>query len=120
MAHRLEPLYRLSFDMMAVTTIASVCFGLTRRFFDLATQMPRWQTFAEGKNIASKAAEYRELFYVLARHWWTRILNDETPPQSEEVAIIQSIRDLVDRSITAVQRVFPHLGMRALWEIEPI
>ena len=101
-----EPLYRLSFDMMSGDHDRFGFLWLDAALLRFSHPNAPLANVRRGKNIASKAAEYRELFYVLARHWWTRILNDETPPQSEEVAIIQSIHDIVDRSITAVQRVF--------------
>lgn len=113
-------LYRLPFDILAVTTIASVSFGLTRRFFELARNLPRWETLGERRRQADDAAEYRELFYLLAGRAWSWVDAGKEFPAAEKQAVIQGVRRLVAASVRAVQETFAYLGMRALWEAEPI
>ena len=72
-----EPLYRMPFDILAVTTIASVSIGLTRRFFDLAQQMPRWERSDEKERRLGEAEHLRDLFYVVAERAWSRIVQEK-------------------------------------------
>lgn len=113
-------LFRLPFDIVAVTTIASVSIGLTRRFFELARDLHRWETLGHRQGLAREAAEYRELYYLLARRAWSWAEAGHEFPEREKQAIMQGIRRLVAASVRAVQEAFAYLGMRALWETEPI
>lgn len=113
-------LYRLPFDIVAVTTIASVSIGLTRRFFELARDLHRWETLGQRQRLAQEAVEHRELYYLLARRAWSWAEAGHEFPEREKQAIMQGIRRLVAASVQAVQEAFAYLGMRALWETEPI
>lgn len=113
-------LYRLPFDILAVTTIASVCMGLTRRFFELAQSMPRWERLGRKTLLADEAIEHRHLFYLLADRAWSQIVLGEDLEKEEQRTIIQGIRRLVEESVSKVQHTFAYLGMRALMQSEPI
>lgn len=113
-------LYRLPFEILAVTTIASVSIGLARRFFELARELPRWETLGTRQRQADAVAEYRGLFYLLAERAWSHVQAGAEFPATEKEVIIQGVRRLVSASVAAVQDVFAYMGMRVLWETEPI
>lgn len=115
-----NPIYRLSFALMASVTGAPVRFGIARRFFELAEKFVRTQVQAEAEQIAAEAAQHRELFYALVGNWWPHIVAGNGPSASQERALIQTVKRLVNETIRAAQRMFPYLRMRALWETEPI
>jgi len=113
-------LYRVPFDILAVTLIASVSVGLARRFFELARELPRWETLGAKRRQADVVAEHRALFYVLAERVWSHAQAGREVPRDEKRAILRSVLRLVAASVTAVQDVFAYMGMRVLWETEPI
>lgn len=115
-----DPIYRLSFALMASITGAPVRFGIARRFFELAEPLARPEVRDEVQRMAAEAAQHRALFHALAKHWWSRIVADRGPSESEELALIQTIKKLVNDTIRTAQRAFPYLRMRVLWETEPI
>lgn len=115
-----DPLFRVPFDILAATTIASVSIGLTRRFFELAQSMPQWDRLGERQRLAVQAQDNRRLFYMIADDAWSRIAAGEQFDTSELRRVVRMIQRLVDDSVIAVQSVFSYLGMRALWHSEPI
>lgn len=115
-----NPMYRLSFRLMASVTGVPVRLGIARRFFELATELIRPQFEDEAKRHMSEAAQNRELFYALVDRFWSRAVAGEKLSDAEEEALIQTNKRLVKSTIRMAQRTFPYLRMRALWESEPI
>jgi len=113
-------LYRLPFDLLAVVMIASVSVGLARRFFELAGGLPRWENLGPRQRQADAVAEYRALFYLLAERAWSYAQAGAGFPAAEKETMIKSVQRLVAASVAAVQDVFAYMGMRVLWESEPI
>ncbi len=115
-----NPLYRLSFRLMASVTGASVRLGMARRFFELAQTLIRPGFEAEVRSIMNEADQNRELFYALVERWWPRVVAEKTLSESEEEAVIRTNKWLINDTIHAAQRAFPYLRMRALRESEPV
>lgn len=115
-----NPVYGLSFRLMASVTGVPVRLGIARRFFELAETLIRPQCEAEAQRLTYEAAQNRELFYALVDRWWPRLVAGEKLSESEEAAIIRTNKRLINDTIRAAQRMFPYLRMRALWESESV
>ena len=113
-------LYRVPFDIFAVLAIASVSVGLARRFFELARELPRWESLGSRRRQADTVAEYRALFHLLGERVWSYAAAGQELPAAEKATILQTVQRLVAASVAAVQDAFAYMGMRVLWENEPI
>lgn len=115
-----NPVYRLSFSLLAALAGGVVRIGIARRFFELAEPLLRPQFQDDARRLIVRAAQNRELFYALVDRFWPRLVAGGTlAPEEDEVAI-ETARRLVNDTIRTAQKLFPLLRMGALWEKEPI
>lgn len=115
-----NPVYRLSFRLMASVLGVSVRLGIARRFFELASELVRTSFTDPAHRLIAEGVQLRERFYALVASWWPRFAAGERLSEYDEEELIRTHRHLVNETIRAAQRLFPYLRMRALWEREPI
>ncbi|HEY8346750.1 MAG TPA: acyl-CoA dehydrogenase family protein [Symbiobacteriaceae bacterium] len=112
------PLYHLSFDLFAVASIAAVCVGVARSFFDAALEPDSTTGKAPSENAdevfrsgRKKAESWRQLFFTAADQLEAELMQgalDEARCEHFTWMMQQAAHRMRDLVLTAM----PYLGIR--------